>query len=307
MPVIGKRGVLEALYSCTKPAILPTFRMPNTSKVAIVGVGLIGGSIGLALRKRGLASVVTGIGRNQASLDKALAVGAIDEASTSLEHGVGDAAIVVVATPVDSIAEHVYQAALANKAELITDAGSTKEMICREVDRRLSGSENAFVGSHPLAGDHKTGPEYARAEMFVDRTVVVTPTANTNPRALEKGREFWQSLGAMVHVMSPQEHDLALAETSHLPHLVASAVARCTPQEYLPLAGTGWADTTRIAGGDAELWIQIFRQNPAALNSALDRLIAQLQEMQAQIVTGEWQRLRDTLVQAKRIRDALGS
>jgi prephenate dehydrogenase len=163
------------------------------------------------------------------------------------------------------------------------------------------------VGSHPLAGDHRAGPEYGREGLFEGKTVVVTPSKTTAATALEKTREFWQSLGALVHVMSPEEHDDALASTSHLPHLLASALAKCTPQEYLPLAASGWADTTRVAAGDAELWTQIFRQNSAGMLSGIDKLLAQLTEMRSQIAVGEWSRLQATLLEAKRIRDALGN
>ena len=282
--------------------------MSSAQKVAIVGVGLIGGSIGLALRKRGLARNVTGVGRNKVTLDKALAVGAIDQATTDLAAGVANAEIVVVATPVDSVAEHIGQVVtLAPQARLITDAGSTKSVICREVEARLASQFQNFVGSHPLAGDHRTGPENAREDLLQDRTVVVTPTKNTSAEVLEIAKDFWQSLGASVHFMSPEEHDLAVASTSHLPHLVASALAKCTAQKYLPLAATGWADTTRVAAGDAELWTQIFSQNTIGMLPVLDSLISQLQEMRAQIATGEWSHLQETLLQAKQIRDALGN
>jgi prephenate dehydrogenase len=282
--------------------------MPNFQNVAIIGVGLIGGSIGLALRKRGLAANVTGIGRNQSSLGKALALGAIDRSTTDLAAGVTNADIVVVATPVDLIAEMVCRIAqAAPKVKLITDAGSTKGLICHKVDAQLAPSAHRFVGSHPLAGDHRAGPEHAREDLLEGKTVVVTPTSGTSEEVLEIARDFWQSLGAMVHVMSPEEHDQALASTSHLPHLVASALARCTPQEYLPLAATGWSDTTRVAAGDAALWTQIFSQNKTAMLPALDQLITQLQEMRVQMATGSWSQLQDTLQQAKQIRDALGN
>jgi prephenate dehydrogenase len=314
LPLV-KALAIDGLYVvvCSSPkraksAISPTFRMSNTRKVAIVGVGLIGGSLGLALHKRGLAGNVTGIGRQQATLDKALAVGAIDEATTDLEQGVTDAEIVVIATPVAAIADQVCRAmAAAPQAKLITDAGSTKGLICGAVEKQLAGKSHRFVGSHPLAGDHRTGPENAREDLFEGRTVVVTPTKNTSEEVLEITREFWQSLGAMVHVMSPEEHDQAVAATSHLPHLVASAVAKTTPQEYLPLAATGWADTTRVAAGDPDLWTQIFKQNSADILPALDRLISQLQEMRSQLVAGDWPPLQKTLQQAKQIRDALGN
>lgn len=282
--------------------------MPNSTNVTIVGVGLIGGSIGLALRKRGLAANVTGIGRNQSTLDKALAVGALDRATKDLVSGVADADIIVVATPVDFIADAVCEVSKsAPNAKLITDAGSTKGLICHEVDAKLGSAGHRFVGSHPLAGDHRGGPEHARADLLERKTVVLTPTPSTLDEVLEIARDFWQSLGAMVHVMSPEEHDQALASTSHLPHLVASALAKCTPQEYLPLAATGWSDTTRVAAGDAALWTQIFSQNEAAMLPAIDQLITQLQNMRAQMATGDWSQLQDTLQQAKQIRDALGN
>lgn len=281
--------------------------MSKYRKVAIVGVGLIGGSIGLALRKRGLAEKVTGIGRKKSSLEKAVAVGAIDSGALDLAEGVADADVIVVATPVDAIAGHVLTAvAAAPDARLITDAGSTKVEICRAVEAGLA-KKSSFIGSHPLAGDHRTGPEHSREDLFDGKTVILTPTPATSAEVLEIGGDFWQSLGAFVHVMSPNEHDEALAATSHLPHLVASALAKCTPQEYLPLSATGWADTTRVAAGDAELWAQIFRQNSGAMLPAVDRLIAQLGEMRSQMAVGEWSKLQNTLQEAKRIRDALGN
>jgi prephenate dehydrogenase len=282
--------------------------MASYKNVAIVGVGLIGGSVGLALTERGLAQKVTGIGRRMSSLERALTAGAISSATTDLAEGVAQADVIVVASPVDAIADQVCQAvAAAPHAVLVTDAGSTKGEICAAVDERLAGNAHPFVGSHPLAGDHRAGPEFSRADLFEGKTVVVTPTKATSPMALEKAGDFWQSLGAMVHVMSPQEHDEALATTSHLPHLVASAVAKCTPQEYLPLSAAGWADTTRIAAGDAELWTQIFHQNSAAMLPAIDKLLTQLTEMRSQITAGDWARLQETLLEAKRIRDALGN
>lgn len=282
--------------------------MSKYGNIAIVGVGLIGGSLGLALRKRGLAAKVTGIGRKMSTLDTALSVGAIDLATTDLAQGVAQAEIVVIATPVDAIVDQVCQvAAAARNASLITDAGSTKGQICEAVDTRLAGSSNVFVGSHPLAGDHRTGPQHGREDLFDRKTVVLTPTKRTLPVVLEKAREFWQSVGAMVHVMSPPDHDRALAATSHLPHLVATALARCTPREYLPLCASGWADTTRVAAGDAELWAQIFHQNSAAMLPAVDEMLAQLTEIRSYIAAGNWPRLQETLQEAKRIRDALGN
>jgi prephenate dehydrogenase len=287
---------------------LSQIRMSQYRNVAIVGVGLIGGSIGLGLRKRGLAASVTGVGRRQQSLDKALNVGAINHATLDLEAAVAKADLVVVATPVGSVTDDVCRAvAAAPRAQLVTDVGSTKGIICHTVEERLAGQKHPFVGSHPLAGDHRTGPEHARSNLLEGRTVVVTPTATTDPAVVATAQQFWQSLGAVVRIMAPEEHDRALAATSHLPHLLASALAAGTPLEWLPLAATGWADTTRIASGDAELWTQIFAQNGPAVGEALDTLLQGLAKLRDQMASEDWASLRDTLLQGKQIRDALGN
>src|SRR4051812_47971690 len=173
--------------------------MVEYDTVAIIGVGLIGGSIGLALRERRLAQKVIGIGRRQQSLDVARDVGAIDHGVTNLASGVAQAQLIIVATPVDTIAERVIQASAACPAgSLITDAGSTKEVIVAAADAGLAGRRGGprFVGSHPLAGDHRTGPEHARADLFDGRTVVITPTEHTRAAAVTEVSGFWQGLGA---------------------------------------------------------------------------------------------------------------
>ena len=161
---------------------------------------------------------------------------------------------------------------------LITDAGSTKEAIVTTVDAALSGRRagSPFVGSHPLAGDHRGGVEFARADLFDGRTVVVTPTAETRPAAVVEITGFWQSLGAHVTTMTPAEHDAALAATSHLPHLVAAALAAATPEKLLPLAASGWRDTTRVAAGDPKLWQPIFATNRQHVLAALDRFVEKI-------------------------------
>jgi prephenate dehydrogenase len=229
--------------------------------IAIIGVGLIGGSIGLAVRERKLAREVIGIGRRESSLNGARLIGAIDRGTTDLSEGVAAAELIIVCTPVDTIVENVALAAAACRPNsLITDAGSTKETIVTTIDAALSARRagSPFVGSHPLAGDHRGGAEHARPDLFEGRTVVVTPTSATRPAAVVEITGFWQSLGARVTTMSPAEHDKALASTSHLPHLVAAALAAATPEKLLPLAASGWRDTTRVAAGDTNLWQPIF-------------------------------------------------
>ncbi|MCA9257857.1 MAG: prephenate dehydrogenase/arogenate dehydrogenase family protein [Planctomycetales bacterium] len=287
--------------------------MPDFRRVAIVGVGLIGGSIGKALREGGIASEVVGVVRRQASGEAALACGAVDVATTNFVEGVQGSDLVIAATPVDRIVETLRSAAFIEPRALLTDVGSTKAQICREVMTpdapdacQARPSLNHFVGSHPLAGDHRTGPAAARSDLLHGKVVVVTPEDETPPGLVERIAEFWQSLGAEVELLDPEEHDNALAATSHLPHLIASALAGATPETWLRLAATGWGDTTRIAASSPELWAQIFQQNCDSLRDALRRFEHVLGSLEAALVSGDQARLLHLLQEAKRRRDALG-
>lgn len=286
--------------------------MAEYDTVAIIGVGLIGGSIGLALRERRLAQNIVGIGRRQTSLDKARDVGAIDHGVTNLANGVAQAQLIIVATPVDSIAERVIQASAACPAtSLITDAGSTKASIVAAADAGLAARRSGprFVGSHPLAGDHRTGPEHARADLLEGRTVVITPTEHTRPAAVTEVSGFWQSLGANVISMTPDKHDAALAVTSHLPHAAAVALAAATPTELLPLTASGWRDTTRVAGGDPALWQAILTENRQHVLDALDLMGKTFSNLRESLAQGDNESLisiLETAAKRKRDRDALG-
>lgn len=279
--------------------------------VAIVGVGLIGGSIGLALRKERMAHHIIGIGRRIESLRAAENRGAVTEVTTDLLQGVASANLVVVCTPVEQVTEFVAAAARAcNPDTIITDVGSTKAAIVAACDKALADSKGlwaSFVGSHPLAGSERTGVEFAREDLFQGRTTVVTPTENTRPEAAAKIEAFWQGLGSKVVRMSPQEHDAAVAATSHLPHLIASALAAATPAELLPLTATGWGDTTRIASGDTELWRQIFLDNRVNTLKALAPFETVLAELRAALESADGPALAKLLQQGKRIRDTVGS
>jgi prephenate dehydrogenase len=281
--------------------------MKQWNTVAIVGVGLIGGSIGLALRDRKLAGQIVGVGRRPESLHKAKAAGAVHRTTRDMGEGVRDAELVVVCTPVGSIARHVREAAAAcPQGALLTDAGSTKASIVRQLNGALPRSV-AFVGSHPLAGSEKSGCEHARANLFDGRVVVVTPTRKTSEDDLQRTADFWSALGASVMVMSPVAHDRALAATSHLPHLLAAALARSTLRDDLPLAAGGWRDCTRIAAGDAELWSQILLDNRDNILKTLGRFEKSLAGFRGAIERGDRRRLDQLLKEAKRIRDAVGS
>ena len=280
--------------------------MAHYDSVAIVGVGLIGGSIGLALRERELADQVVGVGRRMTSLEKALERGAITQATTDFAAGVADADVIIVCTPVDMIAEQIRQVAGACRSTaLITDVGSTKGSIVSALDGDRSCQ--GFVGSHPLAGDHRSGPEHAVADLFLDRVVVITPTPSTREGLAGAVGEFWSQLGANIVTMQPDEHDAILAMTSHLPHLVASSLALATDEQMRSFVAGGWRDTTRIAAADARLWRQIFSHNRVATLAALDRFQSVVAQLRAALESEDDDRLEDYLQEARQRRDALGS
>lgn len=277
------------------------------STLTIVGVGLIGGSIGLAAKRRGLAQRVLGVGRHPDSLERAKTLGAIDTIFLELMPAVREADVIVFCTPVDQIADQVLASAPACKpGALLTDAGSTKGRIIQAIEGRL-GADVAFVGSHPLAGSEKRGPEYADADLFQDRLTVITPTSRTHAAALERTKSFWRALGSRVRLMNPDDHDRALALTSHLPHLVACALAGILPPEQRDLTASGFRDTTRLAGGDPGLWKAIFEHNRDALLSALLLLTERLDQFRQALGNRDWSGLDSLLTQAKKVRDALGS
>ena len=286
--------------------------MKELNCVAIAGVGLIGGSLGLALGSRNLARTIVGFGSRAATLETAWRRGAITEIAKDAKAAVAEADLVVLCAPVAHIAALARTINhFCRPGTLITDVGSTKRDIVNELDAALAEpSWNAlvrFVGSHPLAGNEKSGPEHATADLFVGRTVVVTPTEHTQAEDLRAVVNFWQALGAKVREMSPDEHDRAVAATSHLPHLVAAAIAGSTPEEYVSLTGSGWQDTTRIAAGDPVLWRQIMLANRGNLSALLEQFSARLDEWRQALTAGDSVELDRLLAEAKRIRDALGS
>jgi prephenate dehydrogenase len=271
--------------------------------VAIIGVGLIGGSIGLALRTRRLASEVVGVGRDPARLDQALRLGTIDRGTTELSEGVAGAAVVVVCTPVDRVAEDVRRSAEAAPADvLVTDAGSAKRQIVEAVERHARAG-SVFVGAHPVAGSERRGAAHARANLFDGRPCVLTPTHRTRKDRLRRARDFWSAVGCRVHEMSPAEHDEVLAYTSHLPHALAAALAATVPVEWLPLAAGAYRDGTRVAAADTGLWTAIFRENRGPLLKALDSLQGRLAGFKYALMTDDEEAIRRWWEQARQRRD----
>ena len=277
--------------------------MEQLGTVAVIGVGLIGGSIGLALRSRNIASEVIGVGRDARTLDEAVRLGAIDRGTTELQDGVASAQVVVVCTPVNRVAEDVRRAAEAAPDQvLITDAGSTKRQIVEAVERQPRPA-SVFVGAHPIAGSERRGVSNARADLFDGRPCAITATPRTRAERLRRALEFWTAIGCRVLEMGPAEHDEILAYTSHLPHAIAAALASSVPADWLALAAGAYRDGTRVAAADAGLWTAIFRENRGPLLKALDSLQNRLADFKYALMTDDEQAIRGWWEQAKQRRD----
>lgn len=278
--------------------------MANYDHVVIVGVGLLGGSIGLALRSRGLASRISGIGRNESRLQRAQQLGAIDDYATSLDD-ISTATLAIVCTPVQHIALWVADCLNASKC-IVTDVGSTKATICAQI-QSLTSCSGRFCGSHPMAGSEKDGVEHATAGLFEGRLSIVTPTDSTKPEVCHSVEQFWTDIGCRTIRLTPGRHDLAVAATSHTPHIVAAALAASTDSELLPMAASGWADTTRVAGGSPELWRQIICENREPIAASIRGFAATLQIWLDAIDAGDAARIEELLALGKQKRDSLGN
>jgi cyclohexadieny/prephenate dehydrogenase len=275
--------------------------------IAIVGVGLIGGSLAAAIKQRQRGATIIGVGRAPARLAKARQAGLIDEAATDLGAAAAKSDLLIFCTPVDRIVAGIREAAnRCRPGTLITDAGSVKGTICRDLGAGLpTGIE--FVGSHPLAGSEKQGFEHADPQLFVGRVCVLTPIGTTTRPALERMERFWKSLGSTVLEMSPEAHDRALAQTSHLPHVVAAALAAILEPENGRLAATGFRDTTRIAGGDPELWAAILLANAEPVLAELKNYEESLMAFRNSLAAGDAARLNELLAVGKARRDSLSA
>ena len=274
-------------------------------RLSIIGVGLLGGSIGLAVKSALSGCEVVGYGHRAETLERAISVGAIDRGSGDLAGAVAGSDLVILCTPVGLLEEmlHGISGSLKGGA-IVTDVGSTKASVVAQAGKILKNCGD-FVGSHPMAGSEKRGVEFARADLFRNAVCIMTPTAQTSPAALEHVEAFWKLLGMRTCTMSPEAHDAALAEVSHLPHALAAALVKMQSPEALELAGKGFLDTTRIAGGDGGLWRDIFVDNAGNVRSALSKLRGLLDEFEGLLEAGRGEELRGWLEAAAARRQAL--
>jgi len=271
-------------------------------KVAIIGVGLIGGSLGAAIKARRLAERVAGIGHRVESLEQALKLGQIDEFTLNAPAGVAGADLVVIATPVRLIAEKAREIAgsLAPHC-IVTDVGSTKGAVAKQLDLLLTGKAR-YVGSHPMAGSDKRGAENAAEGLFAGALCILTPTPQTDLDAQHRIGELWRAVGARTATMAPDEHDRRVALASHLLHVSAACLVNVQTSGSLECAASGFADTTRIAGSDARLWRDICLDNAAEIVAAIDKFRDELASIRMLIEQGDDRKLFEKLDCAARKR-----
>lgn len=262
---------------------------PLFSRLTVLGLGLLGGSVAVAARRRGLARTVVGSARRPGPLQAALRAGVVDEVA-DVATAARDADLVVLATPVSSMAGVLEQVAptLAEGA-LVTDVGSVKGVLVDTLPGLLPRGVR-YIGSHPMAGSHLRGVEHASADLFEGACCVVTPLPGDPARDCERLSTFWRGLGARVVRRDPRDHDEQVAWVSHVPHVLAFAFARAlakAPPEAGELAGTGFADFTRIAGSDAELWGDILSANHKCLAGPLEAFRQALAELAGAVEEGK--------------------
>lgn len=284
--------------------------MPHWEKIALIGVGLLGGSLGLAARHRSLAGRVEGYVRRPQSIGECEKAGAVDKADTSLERVVSGADLIVFCTPIAQMAGLAEQALPALRHGcLVTDVGSVKAGVVADLEPLFARAGAHFIGSHPMAGAEKIGVAAARSNLFQGAICAVTPTAATSPKLLDRLEELWTAVGAVPLRVSPELHDDLVSRSSHLPHVVAAELANYIlspvhPREQGMLCANGFRDTTRIASGSPEMWRDICLANRRNLARVLGVFIEDLQEFQLALEQQDVKAVQEFFEQAKARRDA---
>jgi prephenate dehydrogenase len=284
--------------------------MPLIGKLVVCGVGLIGGSFALALRRAGAVGRIVGIGRSRAPLERAQALGVIDDIAAGWADALDVADLVLLAAPVGQM--DAVMAAMAPHLQagtIVTDAGSTKRDVIEAIRRHLGAHLEWVVPAHPIAGAERSGVEAAFADLYVKRRVVLTALPQSAPEAVARVRAAWQACGATVVDMSPQDHDRVFAAVSHLPHLLAFGLVddlagRDNAELLFSHAASGFRDFTRIAGSHPEMWRDICVANRVALLDELDAYLAELARLRALLAAGDGAGLEAVFERARRARNA---
>ena len=276
----------------------------NFPKITLIGVGMLGGSVGLAARQRGVAGHVAGLVRRAESVGECLAAGAVDTATQDLAEALDGSALVILCTPVGDMADMAARLKPHLAADaVVTDVGSVKASVVRVVEGVLP----RFVGSHPLCGSEKAGVAHAHGDLFEGAACALTPTGQSDASAVEMVSGFWTALGGKVVSLTAEDHDAIVARTSHLPHVVASALVnavlarpRAGESEFL---GTGFRDTTRLASGSPSMWRDIALTNAEAIARSIDELQAELEQLKTALGAKDAAELEKFFAEGKSGRD----
>ncbi len=287
----------------TTPAVL--------NKLVIIGVGLIGGSFALALRKAGLVKHVTGIGRSPINMQRAVELGVVDEIASDTAAALHNADLVFLAMPVGQTAATMERIAPYLHAHtLITDAGSTKQDVVTAARHYLPlQNRHHFIPGHPIAGAEHSGVQAAQADLYANKHVILTPLAESSMEAVERVQQLWQACGANVSLMPADEHDHVLAATSHLPHLLAFTLMNHLnhstdhPENLLRFAGSGFRDFTRIASSSPEMWRDICLANRQALLEQIEAYQNELNSLQKMLEKHDGEGLGQAFSQARGMRE----
>ena len=284
--------------------------MPPWEKITLVGVGLLGGSLGLAIKERRLAGQVVGYVRRTASIGECERLGVVDTADTDVRRAVEKADLVLLCTPIALMAGLTTEMLpVLRRGSIVTDVGSVKASVVNELEPLVTSAGAHFIGSHPMAGAEKAGVASARSHLFDGAICAITPTARSDPAAVARLEEFWKSLGTRPLRLPPELHDDLVSRSSHLPHVVASELANYVlspvhPKEQGMLCANGFRDTTRIASGSPEMWRDICLANRKHLGRVLGVFIEDLQEFQLALDHQDLKGIEEFFRQAKERRDA---
>tara|TARA_B100001059_G_scaffold37162_1_gene30096 strand:+ start:398 stop:1318 length:921 start_codon:yes stop_codon:yes gene_type:complete len=266
--------------------------MNNTfEKVCIVGLGLIGGSIGLAIKRSNISNQITGYARSNSTLERAIDLGLVDSVRDNLKDAVSNSDLVILATPLSTFRELVEEMSpFLKKGCIITDTGSAKLTVIEDLKDILPNGVE-FVPGHPIAGTEESGPDAGFAELFDNRWCILTPTEDNSSNAVDLVKDFWESIGSKVEIMDPMHHDKVLAITSHIPHLIAfnivgtaNNLANVTEKEVVKYSAGGFRDFTRIAASDPKMWSDIFTYNSDAVLEMLDLFSNDLAKLKAAVI-----------------------
>jgi prephenate dehydrogenase len=274
--------------------------------LTIIGVGLIGGSIALAVRKKKLVKRIYGFFRRKSSFQRAIKRKIVDQGFLNLEESVKDADLVILATPILSIIDLGKEILKYIKKEtIVTDVGSTKYKIVRILDREYSKKGFNFIGSHPLAGLEKKGCEWAEEGLFQNKLCILTPTSNSSSYCIKTITKFWEKIGSKVINLSPLEHDKIISRLSHLPHLLVFSLLNFLKEDDLKFSSPGFRDLTRIGSSDSAIWSEIFLSNKKNLLGNIDRYIKILKEYQFHIRHSSYEKLVKKIKKANLYRSQL--